>query len=337
MSSPSFISAAYVQQLLEVEMWVVCVYGQIFSVQTNRDTANILLKHVVSTDLENQHFVKVDNLFYYFRVGNMGKSIEPSIITYLPQFECLRILTGAHVSAVYSVIVIPSLDLLDVQSSYTVTIPTDERSLTNERIYENNPSNATTHSVSNDDIAVLKKVLRLEVYSANYIKHSQGFPAKPLYDRSGESVLPGTPSPHVQNARAQSPYSLLPRYTVSLHNITLNRSLGLPFAYGRYERIGTECIFQHHRTEDRNRTSKPNPCLEKIPMDLTVSGSECNEESVIDGIYTYNNLSESTPVYVKRESNIQRYMYYSNIGSNIGWRISRVLTYDHVSGQTKLL
>jgi hypothetical protein len=72
-------------------------------------------------------------------------------------------------------------------------------------------------------------------------------------------------------------------------------------------------------------------------MDLTVSGSECNEESVIDGIYTYNNLSESTPVYVKRESNIQRYMYYSNIGSNIGWRISRVLTDEHVSGQTKLL
>jgi hypothetical protein len=122
MSTPSFISVAYVQQLLEVEMWVVCVYGQIFSVQTNRDTANILLKHVVSTDLENQHFVKVDNLFYCFRVGNMGKSIEPSIITYLPQFECLRILTGAHVSAVYSVIVIPSLDLVDVQSPSTVTI-----------------------------------------------------------------------------------------------------------------------------------------------------------------------------------------------------------------------
>jgi hypothetical protein len=59
MSTPSFISAAYVQQLLKVEMWVVGVYGQIFSVQNNRDTADIMLKHVVSTDIENQHFVKV--------------------------------------------------------------------------------------------------------------------------------------------------------------------------------------------------------------------------------------------------------------------------------------
>lgn len=339
MSTPSFISAAYVQQLLKVEMWVVGVYGQIFSVQNNRDTADIMLKHVVSTDIENQHFVKVNNLFYCFRVGSTGESIEQSIMTYLPQFQRLRTSTGAYVAAVYSVIVIPSLDLVDAQSPSTVTILTGGSSLTNERAYQNNPLNATNHSTSDDDIAediaILKKVLRLEIYSANYMIHSQGFPAKPLYERTGSSLLPDIPSPHAQNARAQSPYSLLSRYTVSQHNITLNRGLGLPFAYGRYERIGSECIFQHHRTEDRNRTSKPNPCREKIPMDLTVSGSKCNEESVINGIYTYNNLSESTPVYVKRESDIQRYMYYSNIGS--GWRISRVLTDEHVSGQTKLL
>ena len=103
-------------------MWVVGVYGQIFSVQTNRDTANILLKHVVSTDLENQHFVKVNNLFYCFRVGSTGESIDQSIITYLPQFECLRTFTGAYVATAYSVIVIPSLDLVDVQSPSTVTI-----------------------------------------------------------------------------------------------------------------------------------------------------------------------------------------------------------------------
>jgi hypothetical protein len=64
-----------------------------------------------------------------------------------------------------------------------------------------------------------------------------------------------------------------------------------------------------------------------------VSGSICNEDSFIDGIYTYNNLSDSTPVYVRRGSNIQRYMYHSYIG----WTISHVLEAQYVKGETKLL
>jgi hypothetical protein len=286
LSKSSFISAAYVQQMSEVEI------------------------------------VKVDNLFYCFRVGSLGESIEQSILTYLPHYERLRTFTVAHLPAVYSVIVIPSMDSQNVQSSSTVTLSTDG----------NKEQLPTNNSVSNDNIAVLTKVLRLQVYWASYVVHSEGFPAKPLYERTGSSLLLGTPSPHAQNARAQSPFSLLPRYTISRHNITLNRALGLPFAYGRYERIGTECIFQHHRTEERNRTSKPSPCIENIYMDLTVSGSICNEDSYIDGIYTYNNLSDSTPVYVKRGSNRQRYMYHSYIG----WTISRELAAQYVKGETKL-
>jgi hypothetical protein len=45
LSKPSFISGAYVQQLSEVEMWVVGVYGQIYSVEDDPDTASLLLKH----------------------------------------------------------------------------------------------------------------------------------------------------------------------------------------------------------------------------------------------------------------------------------------------------
>jgi hypothetical protein len=69
-------------------------------------------------------------------------------------------------------------------------------------------------------------------------------------------------SPHAKNPRAQSAFYLLPSYTVSRHNIAVNRALGLPSAYGRYERIGTECTFQHHRTEDRNRI-KPTACIQQ--------------------------------------------------------------------------
>ena len=324
LSVPSFISAAYVEQ---GEMWVVGILGQIYSVQDDPDAESILLKHVPSTDLQHQHFVKVDNLFYCFRAGSLGESIEQSVLTYLPHYQRLRTFTVANLPAVYSVIVIPSMDSQNVQSLSTVTLSTNGNT---ENGNKEEPS--TNSSLSNDNMAVLTKVLRLQVYWASYVVHSEGFPAKPLYERTGSSLF-GTPSPHTQNARAQSPFSLLPRYTVSRHNITLNRALGLPFAYGRYQRIGTECIFQHHRTEERNRTSKPSPCLEKIHVDLTVSGSECNEDSVINGIYTYNNLSESTPVYVKQGFKIQRYMYYS---SN-GWRISRVLTEVHDPRQTKLL
>ena len=41
LTEPSFISAAYVQQMSGVEMWVVSVYGQIFSAADDQDTASI--------------------------------------------------------------------------------------------------------------------------------------------------------------------------------------------------------------------------------------------------------------------------------------------------------
>ena len=112
----------------------------------------------------------------------------------------------------------------------------------------------------------------------------------------------------LQNARVMSDFSLLP-------NITLDRALG-PFVYGRYKRVGTQCIFQHHRTEERNRTANQVHVSRKLTRIL-----QClvryTDDSFIDGIYTYNNLSESIPVYAKQVSNRFRYMYHIHIGWTI--------------------
>jgi hypothetical protein len=111
-TAPSFISAAYLYETDEVQMWVLGVNGLIFSVtheKNEKKNGNVTITQVTyDTDLELQHFVKVDNLFYYFRVSNLGASVEQSILTYLPHYESLRTSTTVHLQAVYSVVVIPS-------------------------------------------------------------------------------------------------------------------------------------------------------------------------------------------------------------------------------------
>jgi hypothetical protein len=104
----SFISAAYVQTTEGVQMWVLGVPGQIYKAIFGHRHNTLDLERVHSSDLDNQHFVKVDNLFYYFRVSNLGASVEQSILTYLPHYESLRTSTTVHLQAVYSVVVIPS-------------------------------------------------------------------------------------------------------------------------------------------------------------------------------------------------------------------------------------
>ena len=77
------------------------------------------------------------------------------------------------------------MDLTDLQNLSYVTFST----------YGNKEYSGTNSSMTNQDIDVLSKVLRLQVYWANYVVHAEGFAAKPLYDRIGISVSPGTPSP----------------------------------------------------------------------------------------------------------------------------------------------
>jgi hypothetical protein len=63
-ANASFISAAYMQQAGEEELWIVSVQGKTHTVVVALNT--LVLHRVEATDLENRHFVKVGHLFYCF-------------------------------------------------------------------------------------------------------------------------------------------------------------------------------------------------------------------------------------------------------------------------------
>jgi hypothetical protein len=85
---------------------------------------------------------------------------------------------------------------------------------------------------------------------------------------------------------------------MSSNNLTLNRVFGLPSLYGRYKRVCSECDFHHYRTGDKKEQTTPRECVEDAYVALTVSGAKCNDESLINGIYTYYNWTD--PAVVKQ-------------------------------------
>ena len=84
-ATASFISAAYVQQASGEELWVVIVSGKVHKAIFAKDT--LRLERTFATDLEHKHFVKVEHLFYCFKVSDADDAVQPSVLTYLPQFK----------------------------------------------------------------------------------------------------------------------------------------------------------------------------------------------------------------------------------------------------------
>jgi hypothetical protein len=75
-STPAFVSLAHLRTSAEqVGHWVVAVYGIVFAVQTPRQQP-VLVQQRTQSQLQGQHFVKVDPLFYTFGAVAMAQTLE---------------------------------------------------------------------------------------------------------------------------------------------------------------------------------------------------------------------------------------------------------------------
>ena len=243
LANSSFISAAYMQQAGEEELWIVSVQGKTHTVVVALNT--IVLHRVDATDLDNKYFVKVDHLFYCFVTSDSGTALQPSVLTYLPRFQRWRTTTQASLPAVYAIVVVPPGG---IQGIATFAFKQDQ-----QNVHESSPVNASSYNASapQTDTSVLKKILLLQVRWASYSVLAAGRPAQPLYERTadsaaGDALTELLVSPHSINPRAHFPRTLLANYNVTDNNFTLNRALGLPWAYGRYERVVTQNPTQNH-------------------------------------------------------------------------------------------
>jgi hypothetical protein len=351
-SNPSFISAAYMQQAAGQELWAISVNGKTHEAIFSHDT--LILTRMFATDLENKHFVKVEHLFYCFVVSDSGDAVQPSVLTYLPNFKSWRSVTHSSLPSVYAVVIVPSAGAQNASdTTYASTQESD-----NLKQYMSS-SNVSVSEYDSKSSSVIQKVLQLKLRWASYIVQQAGSAAQPVYERtaeatSGDEATQLLVSPHVVNPRAQFPRSLLSSYAMSSNNLTLNRAFGLPSLYGRYEQVGSECAFHHYRTGHQKEHTTQRECVEDAYVALTVSGAKCNDESFINGIYTYYNwtdpdvvkqagalaisaadmlllniTTDNRPVYARRSSatssvlsTAPRFIYYDKV---VGWTISEVI------------
>jgi hypothetical protein len=351
-ATASFISAAYIQQASGEDLWVVSVSGKVHQAIFAQNT--LILQRILATDLEHKHFVKVDHLFYCFTVSNSDDAVQPSVLTYLPHFKTWRTTTYASLSAVYAVVLLP----LFYSQNATLLANNDNKTLfsaQDDNITTLLSNNGTTQSKD----SLFEKKLLLELRMANYHVPSFENTAQPLYERTAQAPTTGDEleqlivSPHSINAYA-SARTLLSSYGISKNNLTLTRALGLPLSYGMYERFGFECTFEHRQTASLVEQKNLQSCTEEAFMPLTVSSATCDDESMINGMYTFYNwtnpdvvkaagvaaMSESEKialnssmqgkqVYVKQISltsydlpSASRFLYHIH---ELGWIIAEVL------------
>jgi hypothetical protein len=116
-STPAFVSLAHLRTLAEqVGHWVVAVHGIVFAVQTPRQQS-VLVQLRPQSQLQGQHFVKVDPLFYTFGAVAAGAS-SVQVLSYLEGFER----TLQSVPSVYAVVLVPASiedDVVEDTGQYT--------------------------------------------------------------------------------------------------------------------------------------------------------------------------------------------------------------------------
>jgi hypothetical protein len=288
----SFISTAYVQQASGEELWVVIVSGKVHKAIFAKDT--LRLERTFATDLEHKHFVKVEHLFYCFMVSDADDAVQPSVLTYLPQFKTWSTATLASLPAVYAVVLVPSDNSQNASAASSV-LEQDEQ-LSNITFAQNHNMSSTFAGDTPNKADSIQKSLILELRAANYSVPIFESTAQPLYERTAQATADDEltqliVSPHTINAYA-SRRTLLTSYGISKSNLTLNRTLGLPLSYGMYERVGFECTFQHRQTVSVVEQQILPPCIEDAFVALTVLSAACNDKSLINGVYTYYNWTD---------------------------------------------
>ena len=334
-SDPSFVSAAFLRDSGAQHEWAIGVRGRVHSATLSQESLKLqrvyTSVYTIHSLQQHRHFVKVQHLFYCFGISETEAAVQPSILAYLPRFQRWKSLSREELPAVYAVLVVPPAS--------NSTLKNSEFTFTDDRPDVN---------ISSMQTSIVRKTLILKVWWASYKVTSMGDVAQPLYERvsdapAGDDLTQILASPHKVNARAQSPSSLMPMYTVTSNNLTVNRALGLPSAYGRYGRVGSSCIFQHHVTAAEHNGLLPAACVEDLHIAFSIADALCQDDADIHGLYTqfdandaaveqmtaeYTLLSQR-PVYARRISSasrqlstIQRYIYYID---KSGWVLSGTL------------
>jgi hypothetical protein len=220
-SGPAFISVAFLRADARHEHWVVGVYGYVFAVTTAASSASSANSAVVQTypqsELSDQHFLRVDPLFYTFSVSGRGAA-SSDVLTYLDGF--VHVNGNASLDVAYAVVVVPPSRGADVIGPAPV-----------------------------DDFTPPQPVLRLSMHRASYHVDAAGGPGLPVLERTGELAAGNESTQLLVSQHAVAPFAQRRAgFMASYEDTGLNKRITLPRSHGRYEMREGECVFAHART-----------------------------------------------------------------------------------------
>ena len=210
-SDPAFISIAFLRADAEYQHWVVGVHGFVFAVATAENF--VRLDAQLQSVLRDQHFLKVDPLFYTFSAS--GSSAWTSdVLAYLDGF--VQINSNATMDTVYAVVVVP-------------------------------PSRAALEApVVEDSLAVPQPVLRLSLHRASYHVAAADGPGLPVLERTGNISAGNEFTQLLVSQHAVAPFAQRRAgFLASYEDSGLNKRITLPRSYGRYEMREGQCQFAH--------------------------------------------------------------------------------------------
>ncbi len=187
---------------------MVAVYGIVFAVQTPRQQP-VLLQQRTQSQLQGQHFVKVDPLFYTFGAVAAGAS-SLQVLSYLVGFER----TLQSVPSVYAVVLVPASienDVVQDSGQYTPPQPT----------------------------------LKLSIHRASYHVHTANTSALANYERTGAGVSGNESTQLLVSRHAFAPFTdRQESFFATYEGSGLNHRISMPVAYGRYEHGATRVASQ---------------------------------------------------------------------------------------------
>lgn len=297
-SPPSFVSASFLKYVslgsIVQELWAVGVLGKMYTVlfasQNNNNAVSI--QRQVTSDLENKHFVKINYLFFSYYIGVAGGAVAPHIVTYLPNFEQYIVEAQPAQSALYCIVVVPrqlnpKLFNLHIKQNFTVT---EELEYVRQR-------------------ETLVKKITLHVRPTSYHVLTKNGPGLPVYRRlSGTMTEENEDRVHVSKHAIFPDASALRNFIVSYglqeNNMTLNRRMGIPVGFGRYEPDGEACTFRQYG--GGISTDNTGTCLddgfERIKVTV-LQGCDVTDvdENKISGIYAKIKDHYRDPLYFLKQ------------------------------------
>jgi hypothetical protein len=292
---------------------VVAVHGIVFAVQTPRQQS-VLVQLRPQSQLQGQHFVKVDPLFYTFGAVAAGAS-SVQVLSYLEGFER----TLQSVPSVYAVVLVPASiedDVVEDTGQYTP------------------PQSA----------------LNLSIHRASYHVHTANTSALFNYERTG--VVSGNESTQLLvSPHAFAPFTdRQESFFATYEGSGLNHRIGMPVAYGRYEHAGDTCRFTDRSLPEvcadcgvqlrkrARQASDPDclvlkfevPCGTLLPV-VCGHGTQSQPRCPTADVLIVLHLQDATTYYLSTEGTLEKersaFADCVHMQAGVGWVNSEPLRY----------